>query len=162
MKRASESPGVILVGLSGSLRAHSTNHTLLAAAARLAPDGTEVRLYEGVGNLPHYNPDVDVEPLPAEVAHLRAIVREADGLAPLILSRCCPQSQLPRFCRCDSACLECLAVSFQHSQASGGLFPCSKADEPNDAAMTSAVHNRELTEVLVQSNEDAALKERGF
>ena len=58
----------------------STNHRLLATASRLAPCGTELRIYQGVGDLPHYRPEADVEPLPPEVAQLRSIVGEADGL----------------------------------------------------------------------------------
>ena len=39
-----------------------------------------MRIYQGVGDLPHYRPEADFEPLPQEVAQLRSIVREADGL----------------------------------------------------------------------------------
>jgi NAD(P)H-dependent FMN reductase len=69
-----------LLAISGSLRAASSNTTLLKAARALAPDGVEVELYEGLGALPHFNPDLDVEPLPPAVADLRARIKAANGL----------------------------------------------------------------------------------
>jgi NAD(P)H-dependent FMN reductase len=77
-------PSVIrLLALSGSLRAASYNSALLRAAARLVPAGTTVELYEGIGRLPAFNPDLDSgldDKLPPAVAGLRTHVGEADGL----------------------------------------------------------------------------------
>jgi chromate reductase, NAD(P)H dehydrogenase (quinone) len=69
-----------LLAISGSLRTASTNTALLAAASLLTPDAMTVDLYDGLGNLPHFNPDLDVDPLPAPVVDLRARVGAADGL----------------------------------------------------------------------------------
>lgn len=69
-----------LLAISGSLRAVSTNTALLQAAALLAPPGVAITLYDGIGDLPHFNPDLDVEPLPSEVVGWRANIRYADGL----------------------------------------------------------------------------------
>lgn len=69
-----------LLAISGSLREASSNTVLLKAAQLVAPDGIEIELYEGVGALPHFNPDLDVEPLPPAVADLRARIAAADGL----------------------------------------------------------------------------------
>jgi chromate reductase len=69
-----------LLAISGSLRAVSTNTELLEAAMRLAPPGMTITLYDGIGDLPHFNPDLDVEPAPPPVAAWRAAVRSADGL----------------------------------------------------------------------------------
>jgi NAD(P)H-dependent FMN reductase len=67
--------------LSGSVRAGSTNETMLRTAADIASDsGTSAVLYEGLGALPHFNPDLDAEPLPAPVAELRAAIAHADAL----------------------------------------------------------------------------------
>jgi chromate reductase len=71
---------VRLLAISGSLRAISTNSALLQAASRLAPDGMAIALYDGLADLPHFNPDLDIAPPPEVVADLRARVREADGL----------------------------------------------------------------------------------
>jgi NAD(P)H-dependent FMN reductase len=69
-----------LLALSGSLRAASSNSALLGAAALLAPPGVEVRACDDIGVLPHFNPDLDVEPPPPEVARWRAAVRDADAV----------------------------------------------------------------------------------
>lgn len=69
-----------LLAISGSLRNASSNTSLLKAAQMLAPNGIEIELYEGLGMLPHFNPDLDVEPLPAAVADLRSCIAAADGL----------------------------------------------------------------------------------
>ena len=37
-------------------------------------------LYEGVGGLPHFNPDDDSDPLPAAVVDLRSRIRTADAV----------------------------------------------------------------------------------
>jgi NAD(P)H-dependent FMN reductase len=73
--------GVItLLAMSGSLRAASSNAALLDAARLLAPPGVAIEHYHGLGDLPHFNPDLDVAPLPAAVADLRRQIGAADGL----------------------------------------------------------------------------------
>src|SRR3712207_4290197 len=47
-----------LLAVSGSLRSASSNTALLRAAASLAPENVEVHLYEGLAELPHFNPDL--------------------------------------------------------------------------------------------------------
>jgi chromate reductase, NAD(P)H dehydrogenase (quinone) len=68
-----------ILAISGSLRVSSSNTALLRAAALLAPKGMEITLYEGLGNLPHFNPDLEEDPPPA-VGDLRTRVRDADAL----------------------------------------------------------------------------------
>jgi len=70
-----------VLAIPGSLRTTSSNAALLRAASGVAPAGTEVTLYGGLGELPHFSPDLDVEPLPAAVAALRAQIGIADALA---------------------------------------------------------------------------------
>ena len=69
-----------ILAISGSLRAQSSNTTLLRAARRLAPAGSVISLYEGLGTLPYFNPDLDVAPWPAPVVDLRAQIAAADAL----------------------------------------------------------------------------------
>jgi chromate reductase, NAD(P)H dehydrogenase (quinone) len=69
-----------IVTLSGSLRAASTNTALLEACQLLAPPGVELRPFRGVGELPHFNPDVETTALPAVVAAFRDEITRADGL----------------------------------------------------------------------------------
>lgn len=75
-----------ILALSGSLRAASSNTNVLLAAMRLAPPELEITLYRGIGDLPHFNPDVESVSVPPIVAELRAQVEEATAL--LI---CCPE-----------------------------------------------------------------------
>lgn len=72
-----------LLLISGSLRGGSTNSATLRTAAALAPAGVEAEIYDGMGRLPHFNPDDDPADgvgLDAEVAALRAALGEADAL----------------------------------------------------------------------------------
>ncbi len=67
------------LAISGSLRAASLNSALLRATARLAPPGIYVKLFQGLGDLPLFNPDIeDTDPLP--VATLRSQIIAADAL----------------------------------------------------------------------------------
>ena len=71
-----------IIAISGSLRAASSNTTVLHALAALAPDGMLITLYDQLDSLPYFNPDLDHEgdTPPASVADLRAQVGRADGL----------------------------------------------------------------------------------
>jgi len=68
-----------IIAICGSLRARSSNLALLRAAAKIAAG---VVIYEGLANLPHFNPDDDEEGAtpPPEVASLRAMLAAADGI----------------------------------------------------------------------------------
>jgi len=66
--------------ISGSLRAASSNTILLNAAAALAPDDVEVIVYRGLGDLPHFNPDLDKEPAPLPVMQFRAQLQKSSGV----------------------------------------------------------------------------------
>ncbi|MFD8224269.1 NAD(P)H-dependent oxidoreductase [Streptomyces massasporeus] len=72
---------VRILALVGSLRAGSHNRQLAEAAVKLAPEGAEVDLFEGLADIPFYNEDIDVEgSLPAAAARLREAANAADGL----------------------------------------------------------------------------------
>lgn len=75
-----------ILAVSGSLRAASSNTAVLKAAQRLAPTGLEVVLYDGLGRLPHFNPDLDQAEPPRPVRALRRQIGQCHGL--LI---CCPE-----------------------------------------------------------------------
>ncbi|WP_328538543.1 NADPH-dependent FMN reductase [Streptomyces sp. NBC_00344] len=72
-------PRVILL-LSGSLRADSSNETVLRTAQAIAPPQLRTVRYDGLAALPHFNPDDDTDPLPPSVAGLRAAIGEADAV----------------------------------------------------------------------------------
>ncbi|KJK34785.1 FMN reductase [Streptomyces variegatus] len=72
---------VRILALVGSLRAGSHNRQLAEAAVKLAPEGAEVDLFEGLAEIPFYNEDIDVEgSVPAAAARLRDAANAADGL----------------------------------------------------------------------------------
>jgi len=66
--------------LSGSLRRISANTALLRAARQLAPKAMELQIYGWLGQLPLFNPDDEIDPLPASVQALRAAVGASDAL----------------------------------------------------------------------------------
>ncbi len=73
-----------ILAISGSLRAVSSNTSTLRAMAVLAPPGVEIVLYDGLGSLPHFNPDLDrsdaPEALPRAIQELRREVGLSDAL----------------------------------------------------------------------------------
>src|ERR1051326_6650366 len=68
--------------ICGSLRADSSNAALLRAAGSVAPDGVEFVFYEGMNELPHFNPDLDAEGSapPETVRQLRDLLIGADAI----------------------------------------------------------------------------------
>src|SRR5215510_6213982 len=69
-----------VLGIVGSLGARSSNLTLLETAASVAPEGIEVVLYAGLGNLPHFDPDVDPDDAPSAVRALRQAIAASDAV----------------------------------------------------------------------------------
>lgn len=71
-----------ILAIPGSLRRGSSNAALLRAAARVAPPGVEIEMYEDLGALPHFNPDLDGEDAepPEPVRALRALLVAADAV----------------------------------------------------------------------------------
>jgi chromate reductase len=68
-----------ILAISGSLRAASINSALLRAAARLAPSDIHVELYQGLGDLPLFNPDIEATE-PAAVVDFRSRIIAADAV----------------------------------------------------------------------------------
>jgi chromate reductase, NAD(P)H dehydrogenase (quinone) len=69
-----------ILAVSGSLRADSHNTQLLREAAKLAPAGVEVELWEGIGDLPIYDQDLEDSDLPESVRRLRQDWSSADAI----------------------------------------------------------------------------------
>lgn len=74
-----------ILALVGSLRAGSINRQIAELAADVAPEGVTVTVFDGLGELPFYNEDIDdatnsaVERAPEHVVALRAAAAEADA-----------------------------------------------------------------------------------
>jgi chromate reductase len=70
-----------VVAIAGSLRRDSLNRRLVEAAAACAPDGIEVRVYRGLGELPPFNQDLETGAFAAgPVRELCEQVAAAQGL----------------------------------------------------------------------------------
>lgn len=69
-----------ILGIAGSLRRASFNRALLRAAQELAPQGMEIEIFDRVGELPLYNPDVEAMGAPEPVAALKLAISRAHGL----------------------------------------------------------------------------------
>src|SRR5262245_53076836 len=68
-----------VLAISGSLRAGSYNTALARAAADVAPAGVEVELYDRLGELPHFDSDLEGAE-PESVDDLRARIAAADAV----------------------------------------------------------------------------------
>lgn len=73
----------IVLALAGSLRSGSFNQSLLRAAARLAPSGMRVVVYDELALIPLFNEDQEhslASPHAEALGRLREMVRSADAL----------------------------------------------------------------------------------
>jgi chromate reductase len=71
---------MVILGISGSLQARSSNTAVVLAAASVAPEGVEIEVCPSIGALPHFNADLDVDDAPAPVSDFRARLRTCRGL----------------------------------------------------------------------------------
>ena len=69
-----------LLTICGSLRVRSSNRAILRAFVEVVGDHAEVASFDALATLPHFNPDLDIEPVPETVAVWRRAVTEADAL----------------------------------------------------------------------------------
>jgi len=69
-----------ILPVSGSMRRGSTNTAVLNTAQAVAPGNASAVLYDGLAELPAFNPDDDHDPLPATVANLRQQIAAAGAV----------------------------------------------------------------------------------
>ncbi|WP_082350679.1 NADPH-dependent FMN reductase [Paenibacillus xylanivorans] len=69
-----------ILAISGSLRNHSSNTLLMHAMIKLDPPNLKFEVYDGLNDLPHFNPDLDVEEGPLAVQNFRAQLKHSDGV----------------------------------------------------------------------------------
>lgn len=67
-----------ILAISGSLRPQSANTAILQAVVKLATADVDITIYDGTGNLPHFNPDRDDGFAP--VIDWRTHLQAADGV----------------------------------------------------------------------------------
>jgi chromate reductase, NAD(P)H dehydrogenase (quinone) len=69
-----------ILAISGSLRLKSSNAAILQVVRELASDAINISIYDGIGNLPHFNPDVDSDDALAPVYDWRTRLQNTDGV----------------------------------------------------------------------------------
>lgn len=69
-----------ILAISGSLRKQSANTMLMQAMIELAPATLNFQVYDQLNDLPHFNPDFDVDDGPVSVQHFRTQLKQADGV----------------------------------------------------------------------------------
>lgn len=71
-------PNILVI--NGSTRAASTNGRFIKAIIELAGDRVRFTTHPSVADLPHFNPDLDIDPAPPSVARFRELLNAADGV----------------------------------------------------------------------------------
>ncbi|MEP7268435.1 MAG: NADPH-dependent FMN reductase [Saprospiraceae bacterium] len=69
-----------VLAISGSTRQNSINHSLIKAIAELSATSLEITIFEGIANLPQFNPDNDGDNVAKEVADFRQQLDSAEGI----------------------------------------------------------------------------------
>ncbi|PZX95328.1 FMN reductase [Flavobacterium aquariorum] len=69
-----------VLAIIGSTRANSSNFKLVEYCAESTKGLFDITIFEGIGELPHFNPDLDNEDPPSTVVEFRQLISNADGL----------------------------------------------------------------------------------
>ena len=69
-----------ILALSGSTRRTSTNTALLQALSAVAPEGMDITVFDGLGQLPIFSPDLEGPDRPKAVSNFIAQIKAADGV----------------------------------------------------------------------------------
>lgn len=69
-----------IFAISGSTRTNSSNEAILSAIAKLYCEQFDIHFYNGLSELPHFNPDLDNENAPLLVKSFRKTIEDADGV----------------------------------------------------------------------------------
>lgn len=69
-----------IFAISGSTRADSVNACILNAIAAMYEAKADFRIFSGIAQLPHFNPDLDNENVAQQVTDFRTQIQEADGV----------------------------------------------------------------------------------
>jgi chromate reductase len=69
-----------ILAISGSTRSRSVNLHILQAIATMYAAQADFEIYTEIDQVPHFNPDLDKDPVPPTVASLRKKMEGADGV----------------------------------------------------------------------------------
>lgn len=70
----------IIFAISGSLRAGSSNHTILQYLGGLMPGDIDYSIYDGLAGIPAFDPGLDNDNPPASVSGFRQKIDKADAI----------------------------------------------------------------------------------
>jgi chromate reductase len=71
---------VTILAICGSLQASSGNLMLLKTAAAVAPPGVDLVLFDGLRDLPHFDPDLEASGVPESVVRWRQALTDCDAV----------------------------------------------------------------------------------
>lgn len=71
---------MVIFSLSGSLRENSSNTSILHTIKSVAPAGHEFIIFDKLGSLPHFNPDMDNHNAPDTVKELRGMINRSSAI----------------------------------------------------------------------------------
>jgi chromate reductase len=69
-----------ILAISGSTSANSSNLNLIKAIIAMTGETLDIRIFQNLSAIPHFNPDLDREDPPKQVIDLRKQLDEADGV----------------------------------------------------------------------------------
>jgi len=69
-----------ILGISGSTKSQSTSLSILSHIAETFEDVFDLEIFNQVGTLPHFNPDLDQNDLPPAIKAFREKIEKADAL----------------------------------------------------------------------------------
>jgi chromate reductase, NAD(P)H dehydrogenase (quinone) len=71
---------MIILAISGSGRAGSTNTAMLNTVAKIARPNHDVIVFSGIAKLPVFSPDLELGPLPSRVQRFADMISASDGV----------------------------------------------------------------------------------
>lgn len=69
-----------ILAISGSTRLSSTNLGLIEVIRNLYLDQLHINIFDGLTDIPHFNPDLDTDNPPPGVARFRNLLKETEGV----------------------------------------------------------------------------------
>jgi NAD(P)H-dependent FMN reductase len=69
-----------VIAINGSTRSASVNLQLIRIIQQLSREKFEISIYEGIADLPHFNPDLDTDHPPQKITGFRNTLRSYDGI----------------------------------------------------------------------------------
>ena len=69
-----------ILAICGSTKKFSTNLSLIKAIANISDAYFSITIFDGLDMLPHFNPDLDIEPAPQTIINFRKLLKDSDGI----------------------------------------------------------------------------------